>query len=56
MYFVCSHYNYVIEAILITNTYLFKYTENFTTKKWKKSDKKFWYFSSFCSKQINGTR
>ena len=34
----------------ITKTCLFKYTENFTTKKWKFSDKKFWYFSCFCSK------
>ena len=34
----------------ITKTCLFKYTENFTTKKWKFSDKKFWYFSHFCSK------
>ena len=24
--------------------------KNFTTKKWKISDKKFWYFSYFCSK------
>ena len=30
----------------ITKTRLLKYTENFTTKKkWKVSDKKFWYFS-----------
>ena len=34
----------------ITKTRLFKYTENFTTKKWRFSDKKFWYFSYFCSK------
>ena len=34
----------------ITKTCLFKYTENFSTKKWKISDKKFWYFSYFCSK------
>ena len=34
----------------ITKTRLFKYTENLTTKKWKFSDKKFWYFSYFCSK------
>ena len=27
----------------ITKTCLFKYTENFTTKKWKFSDKTFWY-------------
>ena len=35
---------------LITKTCLFKYTENFTTKNWKFSGKKFWYFSYFCSK------
>ena len=34
----------------ITKTRLFKYTENFTTKNWKFSDKKCWYFSYFCSK------
>ena len=34
----------------ITKTRLFKYTENFTTKKGKFSDKKFWYFSYYCSK------
>ena len=34
----------------ITKTCLFKYTENFSTQKWKFSDKKFWYFSYFCSK------
>ena len=26
-----------------------KYTENFTTKQWKFSDKRIWYFSYFCS-------
>ena len=36
--------------IPITKTHLFKYTETFTTKKRKFSDKKFWYFSYFCSK------
>ena len=36
--------------INITKTCLFKYIENFTTKKGKFSDKKFWYFSYFCSK------
>ena len=35
----------------ITKTCLFKYTENFTTKKWKFSDVKFWYFSHFWSKR-----
>ena len=34
----------------ITKTCLFKYIENFITKKWNFSDKKFWYFSYFCSK------
>ena len=34
---------------VITKTHLFKYTENFSTKKWRFSDKTFWYFS-FCSK------
>ena len=33
-----------------TKTSLFKYTENLTTKKWKFSNKKIWYFSYFCSK------
>ena len=33
-----------------TKTCLFKYTENFITKKWKFSNKKFWYLSYFCSK------
>ena len=37
-------------CISITKTCLFKYTENFTTKTWKFSDKKFWYFFYFCSK------
>ena len=35
---------------IITKTRLFKYTENFTTQKWKFSDKKSWCFSYFCSK------
>ena len=34
----------------ITKTCLFKYTENFTSKNLKFSDKKIWYFSNFCSK------
>ena len=33
----------------ITKPRLFKYIENFTTKKWKFSDKKIWYFSYICS-------
>ena len=32
----------------ITKTRLFKYTENFTSKNRKFSDKKLWYFSYFC--------
>ena len=34
---------------LITKTHLFKYIENFTTKKGNFSDKEFSYFSYFCS-------
>ena len=38
-------------ANFITKTRLFKYTENFTTKTWKFSNKKkILYFSYFCSK------
>ena len=37
-----------ILSACITKTRLFKYTENFTTRKWKFSDEKFWYFSYFC--------
>ena len=33
-----------------TKTRLFKYIENFTSKNWKYSDKKLWYFSYFYSK------
>ena len=35
---------------IITKTRLFKYIENFTSKNWKFTDKKFWHFSYFCSK------
>ena len=41
---LCKHEHF------ITKTCLFKYTENFNTKKWKFSDKKSWYFLYFCSK------
>ena len=34
----------------ITKTRLLKYIENFTSKNWKFSDEKLWYFSYFCSK------
>ena len=34
----------------IKKTRLFIYIENFTSKKWKISDKNLWYFSYFCSK------
>ena len=38
--------SWTTEAILIiTKTCPFKYIENFTTKKWKFSDEKIWYFS-----------
>ena len=42
----------ILWAILlfIMKTRLFKYTENFPTKKWKFLGKKFWYVSYFCSK------
>ena len=43
----------VNKELTITKTRLFKYTENFTTKKkkkWQISDKKIWYFSYFFSK------
>ena len=36
--------------ICIMKTRLFKYIENFTTKKGKFSDKTFWYFTYSCSK------
>ena len=41
-----------IKCLYITKSCLFKYTENFTNKTWKFSDKKFWYtcISYFCSK------
>ena len=39
-----------IYYVVITNTRLFKYIENFKTKKGNFSDKKFWYFSNSCSK------
>ena len=40
----------LISKLHITKTRLFKYIENFTSKNWKFSDKKLWYFSHFCSK------
>ena len=54
MFVFASVVSYV--ALVITETCLFKYTENFTTKKWKFSDKKILYFTHFWSKQIVGTR
>ena len=50
LYFCWSHRSYCRFWHAITKTPLFKYAENFTTKKWNFSDKKFWYFSYFCSK------
>ena len=35
---------FLLSVLSITKTNLFKYTENFTTKKWKFSDKKFYFF------------
>ena len=46
----CHHNTEPAHDKTITKTCLFKYTENFPTKKWKFSDKNFWYFSYFCSK------
>ena len=37
-------------STLIMKTCLFKYLENFTSKNWKFSDKKLWYFAYFCLK------
>ena len=46
-----SKYFNPLSKLFITKTRLFKYIENFTSKKtWKISDKKLWYFSCFCSK------
>ena len=39
--------------LIITKTCLFKYTENFTTKKWKFSDKKILIFFTFLLKNID---
>ena len=41
---------YFHKTSLITKICLFKYTENFTTKKWNFSDKKFWFFFIFLLK------
>ena len=46
----CFRFTCRLFPVLITKTRLFKYTENFTTKKWKFSDKKFLYFTYFLSK------
>ena len=43
----CCMWNFVPN---ITKTRLFKYIENFTSKNWKFSDEKLWYFSYFCSR------
>ena len=41
-----------VAGLTITKTCLFKYTENFTTKKWKFSDKIFWFFFIYLLKTI----
>ena len=41
---------HMTDPFSITKTRLFKCIENFTSKNWKFSDKKLWYFSYFCSK------
>ena len=38
------------QTIIITKTRLFKYKENFTSKNWKFSDRKLWYFLHVCWK------
>ena len=48
MYFFWRCVSNVLHSI--TKMRLFKYIENFTSKNWKVSDKKLWYFSHFCSK------
>ena len=37
-FILCTH------DVIITKTSLFNYIEKFTTKNWKFSDKKIWYF------------
>ena len=39
--------------VLITKTCLFRYTENFTNKKWKFSDKKIWYIFQISAQNID---
>ena len=43
----------VVQACLITKTRLFKYIGNSTSKNWKFSDKKLWYFFIFLLKNID---
>ena len=43
----------VHNSLTITKTRLFKYTENFTTKKWKFSDKIFLYILHISSQNID---
>ena len=52
-YFLTEHIRKILSVVSITKTRLFKYIENFTSKNWKFSDKKIWYFSYFCSKNID---
>ena len=64
IWYICSCYWKTLQAYIvplngtlvsknssnITKTRLFKYIENLTSKNWKFSYKKIWYFSYFCSK------
>ena len=43
----------VMKTYNIAHTRLFKYIENFTTKKGKFSDKKFWYFFHISAQNID---
>ena len=45
-----SLFQMVSAWLSITKTRLFKYIENFTSKNWKFSGKKVWYFSYICLK------
>ena len=47
----CAYATVLSTSLSITKTCLFKYTGNFTCKKWKLLEKKIWYFSYFCSRR-----
>ena len=51
-FFIQRRVNVVVN-ILITKTRLLKYIENFTSKNWKFSDKKLWYFFYISAQNID---